>query len=51
VVCAALPAASNTFIIAQRYGLPTASVSAAILGGTLFAVVTVSSIIWVTGLR
>jgi len=26
-------------------------VGAAILGGTLFAVVTVSSIIWVTGLR
>ncbi len=51
VVCAALPAASNTFIIAQRYGLPTASVSAAILGGTLIAVVTVSAIIWATGLR
>ena len=51
VVCAALPAASNTFIIAQRYGLPTASVSAAILGGTLIAVATVSAIIWATGLR
>jgi predicted permease len=51
VVCAALPAASNTFIIAQRYGLPTPAISAAILGGTLIAVVTVSTIIWATGLR
>ncbi len=51
VVCAALPAASNTFIIAQRYGLPTESISAAILAGTMIAVVTVSTIIWATGLR
>ena len=51
IVCAALPAASNTFIIAQRYGQPTAAISAAILGGTMIAVVTVSAIIWASGLR
>jgi malonate transporter len=51
IVCAALPAASNTFIIAQRYGQPTSAISAAILGGTMIAVVTVSGIIWASGLR
>lgn len=51
IVCAALPAASNGFIIAQRYGMPTASISAALLGGTAVAVLTVSFTIWATGLR
>ena len=51
IVCAALPAATNTFIIAQRYGQPTAAISAAILGGTMIAVITVSTIIWAIGLR
>ena len=51
VVCASLPAASNSFIIAQRYGIPTASISAALLGGTAIAVFTVSFAIWATGLR
>ena len=51
VVCAALPAASNGFIIAQRYGMPTAAISAALIGGTAVAVLTVSFAIWITGLR
>jgi malonate transporter len=51
VVCAALPAASNSFIIAQRYDMPTASIGAALVGGTAVAVLTVSFAIWATGLR
>lgn len=51
IVCAALPAASNSFIIAQRYGMPTGGISATILGGTTLAVVTITAIIWFTGLR
>ena len=51
VVCAALPAASNSFIIAQRYGKPTAGISTALLGGTALAAISVSLVIWATGLR
>lgn len=51
ILCAALPSASNTFIIAQRYGQDTRAISAAILGGTFVAWVTVSTIIWLFDLR
>lgn len=51
VVCAALPSASNGFIVAQRYGMSTHAISASIVGGTAIAVVTVSFAIWSVGLR
>jgi malonate transporter and related proteins len=51
IVCAALPSASNTFIIAQHFGLETRAISAAILGGTFVALATVSFVIWMSGLR
>jgi hypothetical protein len=51
VVCAALPAASNTFIIAQRYRLDTQALTTAILIGTFVAVLTVSGAIWLLGLE
>lgn len=51
VLCAALPSASNTFIIAQRYQLETRSISAAILVGTFVAVLTVSLTIFLLDLR
>ena len=51
VLCAALPSASNTFIIAQRYQLQTRSISAAILVGTFVAVLTVSLTIFLLDLR
>lgn len=51
VLCAALPSASNTFIIAQRYRLDTRAISASILVGTFVALVTVSLTIWLLGLR
>jgi malonate transporter and related proteins len=51
IVCAALPAASNTFIIGQRYKLELQSLTTAILIGTFLAVFTVSGVIWLLGLR
>ena len=51
IVCAALPAASNGFIIAQRYSMKTESIGASILGGTAISVITISLIIWASGLR
>lgn len=51
VVCATLPSASNSFIIAQRYGVAVPSISASIVAGTAISVATVSLAIWLTGLR
>mgnify|MGYP001384095178 CR=1 FL=1 len=51
VLCAAMPGASNSFIIAERYGVPTAAISAAIAAGTAFSVLTISLTIWLLGLR
>lgn len=51
VLAASLPGASNTFIIAQRYGVDTREISAAIVAGTFLALVTVSVVIWLLGLR
>ena len=51
IICATLPSASNTFILAQRYGLDTRAISAAILGGTFVALGTVTFAIWALGLR
>jgi malonate transporter and related proteins len=51
VLAASLPAASNTFIIAERYGARSAPLAQAILVGTLFGVATVTFFIWVLGLR
>ncbi len=49
-VCAALPGASNNFIIAQRYGQEVRDISASILVGTFVALLTVSGVIWALGL-
>lgn len=46
VLCASLPGASNTFIIAQRYGVSPNLLSPAIVAGTFISVLTVSSCIW-----
>jgi malonate transporter len=51
VVTAALPTASNTFILSQRYGVDTRSMGAAIVVGTFAAAATVSFVIWLLGLR
>lgn len=51
VIAAALPAASNTFIISQRYGMKTLSISSSILLGTFVAIVTVSATVWLLGLQ
>jgi malonate transporter len=51
VVCATLPSASNSFIIAQRYGVAVPSISASIVAGTALSVITVSLAIALTGLR
>jgi malonate transporter and related proteins len=45
VLCAALPAASNTYILAQRYGAPTRGINSAIVIGTFVAVITVSAVL------
>lgn len=47
VIAAALPAASNGFIIAQRYGLEVGSISSSIVIGTIISLVTVSIAVWV----
>ena len=51
VLAASLPAASNTFIIAQRYRVPSQEISAAILVGTFVSLISVSLVIWMLGLR
>ncbi|MCX7271839.1 MAG: AEC family transporter, partial [Burkholderiales bacterium] len=51
VLAASLPAASNTFIIAQRYRVPSQEISAAILVGTVVSLISVSLVIWMLGLR
>ncbi len=51
VLCASLPGASNTFIVAQRYGVAAHLLNRAIVVGTFVAVVTVTLIIWLLGLQ
>jgi malonate transporter len=51
VLAASLPAASNTFIIAQRYQVPAHEISSAILAGTFVSLISVSTVIWLLGLR
>jgi len=51
VLAASLPAASNTFIIAQRYGVDARDISASIVAGTFAALGTVSVVIWLLGLK
>jgi malonate transporter and related proteins len=51
VLCASLPGASNSYIIAQRYGVPTDSIAAATAAGTALSLVTISVVIWLLGLR
>lgn len=50
VLAASLPGASNSFIIAQRYGVDGQEISAAILAGTVAGLATVSLAIWALGL-
>jgi malonate transporter and related proteins len=51
VLAASLPAASNTFILAERYRAKSEPLAQAILLGTLMSVLSVSLCIWVLGLR
>lgn len=51
VLLAALPCASGCFIISQRFGLATQSISATIFFGTFASVLTVSLAIWLMGIR
>jgi malonate transporter len=51
VLAASLPAASNTFIIAERYQLDARDISAAILVGTFVSLLSVSFVIWIFALR
>jgi malonate transporter and related proteins len=51
VLAASLPAASNTFIIAERYRVKSEPLAQAILLGTMISILTVSLCIWVLGLR
>lgn len=50
VLAAALPSASNTFILSQRYGVSTQAMGAAIVAGTFGGAATVSFVIWALGL-
>ena len=50
VLAASLPGASNSFIIASRYGVETREISAALLAGTFAGLATVSLVIWLFGL-
>lgn len=50
VLAASLPGASNSFIIASRYGVETKEISSATLLGTFAGLATVSLTIWLTGL-
>lgn len=51
VLLATMPCATGCFIISQRFGLVTHSISSTILLGTFTAVITVSAAIWLTGIR
>jgi malonate transporter and related proteins len=51
VLCASLPGASNTFIVAQRYGVGAHLLNRAIVAGTFVAVISVTLIIWLLGLQ
>jgi len=51
VLAAALPSASNTFIIGNRYGVHTSAVAQSIVAGSMLAVISVSFAVWITGLR
>jgi predicted permease len=46
ILVAALPSASNSYILAQRYGVDTRAISASIVVGTAIAAVTVTAVIW-----
>jgi predicted permease len=50
VLAAALPTASNAFILSQRYGVDTRPIGAAIVAGTFISAATVSLVIWLLGL-
>ncbi len=51
VLCASLPGASNSYIIAQRYGVPTDAIAAATAAGTAVSLLSISLVIWLLGLR
>jgi len=51
ILAAALPSASNTFIIGNRYGVNTSAVAQSIVAGSMLAVIMVSFAVWITGLR
>ena len=51
VLLASLPCATGCFIISQRYGMQTRSISATILLGTFVAMITVTATIWLMGIR
>ena len=51
VLAAALPTASNTYILSQRYGVDTRAIGSAIVIGTFAAAGTVSFVIWLLQLR
>lgn len=51
VLLAALPCASGCFIISQRFGLSTQSISATIFFGTFASVLSVSAVIWLLGIH
>jgi malonate transporter and related proteins len=51
ILCASLPGASNTFIVAQRYKVRAELLSNAIVAGTFVAVITVSLCIWLLNLK
>ena len=46
VLCASLPGASNTYILARRYGVDAETLSTSIVLGTFISVLTVSFVIW-----
>jgi malonate transporter and related proteins len=46
VLAASLPAASNTFILAQRYDVKTDAIATAIVVGTAASLISVSFVIW-----
>ena len=50
IMAAGLPTASNVFILSQRYGVNVRPIGAALALGTLLAAVSVSFILWMTGL-
>lgn len=50
ILAAALPTASNAFILSQRYGVDTRAIGASIVAGTFIAAATVSFVIWALGL-